>query len=41
MLDQHGPNIIFHSKIDPEEVIRFISENFDLSVRSDGIREDS
>lgn len=38
MLDKHGPNIIFSSKGDPEEVIKFISENFDLSIRSDGLR---
>jgi len=40
MLDQHGPNIIFSSKGDPEEVTKFIAENFDLSVRSDGIRSE-
>jgi hypothetical protein len=40
MLDQHGPNIIFSSKGDPKEVIRFISENFDLSIRSDGLTGD-
>jgi hypothetical protein len=39
MLDQHGPNIVFSSKGDHNEVIRFIEENFDLSVRSDGMRE--
>jgi hypothetical protein len=39
MLDQHGPNIIFRRDIDPQEVIKFIDENFDLSVRSDGMRE--
>lgn len=37
MLDQHGPNIIFHRTIDPNEVIEFIGLNFDLSKRSDGI----
>lgn len=40
MLDQHGPNIIFSSKGDPQEVIKFISENFDFSMRSDGIKSD-
>ena len=39
MLDQHGPNIVFSSKGDPKEVIEFIENNFDLSVRSDGMRE--
>lgn len=39
MLDKHGPNIIFRKDIDPQEVIKFIDENFDLSVRSDGMRE--
>lgn len=39
MLDKHGPNIIFSSKGDPREVIDFIGKNFDLSVRTDGIRE--
>ena len=38
MLDQHGPNIIFSSKGNPIEVIKFIVDNFDLSVRSDGIK---
>lgn len=37
MLDQHGPNIIFSSKGDPEEVIKFIGENFDLTKRTDGL----
>lgn len=35
-LDQHGPNIVFHSGIDPNEVIRFIEENFDLSQKTGG-----
>lgn len=39
MLDQHGPNIIFSSKGDPQEVIKFIEENFDFSMRSDGMKE--
>jgi hypothetical protein len=37
MLDQHGPNVVFHSSIDPGEVIRFIEENFDLQGRTDGV----
>lgn len=40
MLDKHGPNIIFSStRTTQEEVTKFITENFDLSVRSDGMRE--
>lgn len=40
MLDKHGPNIIFSSsRTTQEEVTKFIEENFDLSVRSDGMRE--
>jgi hypothetical protein len=35
-LDQHGPNIVFNSKIDPQEVIAFIDENFDLSAKTGG-----
>lgn len=36
-LDKHGPNIVFNHKTDPEEVIRFIEENFDLRKATDGI----
>jgi hypothetical protein len=35
-LDQHGPNIVFNRNINPEEVIRFIGENFDLSQKTGG-----
>jgi len=31
MLDKHGPNILFKRDIDPEVVIDFIENNFDLS----------
>lgn len=31
MLDQHGPNIVFHHSVDPQKVIRFIEEHFDLN----------
>ncbi len=31
MLDKHGPNIVFHRDIDPDEVIQFIDQNWDLS----------
>lgn len=36
MLDQHGPNIVFHHSIDPQEVIDFIDTNFDLSAKTGG-----
>lgn len=35
-LDQHGPNIVFHHSIDPNEVIRFIKDNFDLAEKTGG-----
>ena len=35
-LDEHGPNIVFNSKINPNEVIKFIDENFDLSAKTGG-----
>lgn len=35
-LDQHGPNIVFHSSIDPWEVILFIQNNFDLTSKTGG-----
>lgn len=35
-LDQHGPNIVFNSKIDPQVIIRFIEENFDLAAKTGG-----
>lgn len=36
MLDNHGPNIVFHHSIDPQEVIDFIDVNFDLSNKTGG-----
>lgn len=39
MLDKHGPNIIFSSKGNAQEVIDFIDQNFDLSTRTDGIKD--
>jgi hypothetical protein len=36
MLDRHGPNIVFHRSIDPERVIAFIEENFDLEASTAG-----
>ncbi len=35
-LDQHGPNIVFNKTIDPQEVINFIEDNFDLSQKTGG-----
>jgi len=36
MLDQHGPNIVFNSNIDPQEVIDFIEANFNLEEKTGG-----
>lgn len=36
MLDQHGPNIVFHHDVDPKLVIDFIKANFDLSEKTGG-----
>ena len=36
MLDQHGPNVVFHHSENPAHVIDFIETNFDLSGRTDG-----
>lgn len=35
-LDNHGPNIVFHHTINPQEVIDFIEDNFDLSTKTGG-----
>ena len=35
-LDNHGPNIVFNSSIDPQEVIDFIETNFDLTTKTGG-----
>jgi hypothetical protein len=37
MLDNHGPNIVFHHSIDPDEVIEFIKVNFNLQNKTSGI----
>lgn len=37
-LDNHGPNIVFSKYIDPQEVIRFIQDNFDLNKKTDGFQ---
>jgi len=38
-LDNHGPNIVFHSSINSQEVINFIEENFDLAKKTGGYVE--
>ncbi len=35
-LDRHGPNIVFNRAIDPQKVIDFIEENFDLTEKTGG-----
>ncbi len=37
MLDNHGPNIVFHHSIDPQEIINFIDANFDLHDKTGGL----
>lgn len=39
MLDNHGPNIVFNSSIDPQEVIDFIEDNFDLEGTTSGFKK--
>jgi hypothetical protein len=36
MLDRHGPNIVFSRDVDPEVVIRFIDDTFDLTASTAG-----
>jgi len=36
MLDQHGPNLVYHHSIDPDDVNRFIDEHFDLDAKTGG-----
>lgn len=36
MLDNHGPNIVFNHDIDPEDVIQFIHDNFNLHHKTVG-----
>jgi hypothetical protein len=36
MLDNHGPNIIFNRNIDPNIVIDFIKQNWDLTTKTGG-----
>jgi len=35
-LKEHGPNIVFNKNIDPNEVIKFIEDNFDLNEKTGG-----
>lgn len=35
-LDNHGPNIVFNHKTDPQKVIAFIERNFDLQAKTGG-----
>ena len=37
MLDNHGPNIVFHHSINPQEGIDFIDANFDLHDKTGGL----
>jgi hypothetical protein len=36
MLDNHGPNIVFHHEEDPEKIKEFIQDNFDLTKKTGG-----
>lgn len=38
MLDKHGPNIVFNRNTDPQRVIDFIEQNFDLTGRTDDVQ---
>jgi len=38
MLDRHGPNIVFNRNTDPNEVIDFITANFNLAGSTRGVR---
>ena len=35
-LQEHGPNVVFHRSTDPQEVIKFIEDNFDLGGKTGG-----
>ncbi len=37
MLDQHGPNIVFHHDVNPADVVAFIEQSFDLAARTDRV----
>jgi len=36
MLDKHGPNIVFNKNINPQVVIDFIENNFELGIKTGG-----
>lgn len=36
MLDNHGPNIVFNRNTNPNDIITFIEQNFDLSGKTGG-----
>jgi len=36
-LDNHGPNIVFNRNIDPNAVIKYIDETFELSYKTGGL----
>lgn len=38
-LENHGPNIVFNHNVDPQEIIDFIEENFDLEDKTGGLVE--
>lgn len=40
-MDYHGPNIVFNSDIDPQLVIDFIGQYWDLSRKTDGLLEEN
>jgi hypothetical protein len=35
-LDQHGPNIVFNHEANPDDVMKFILDNFDLTKKTGG-----
>lgn len=39
-LDKHGPNLVFNRSVDPNLVIKFIQDNFDLSKSTDEVNRD-
>lgn len=39
MLENHGPNIVFNDSINPNEVINFIKNNFDLDESTSGFKK--
>lgn len=36
-LDNHGPNIVFRKDVDPQKVISFIEDHFDLAAKTGGL----